>query len=146
MCLIIDANCAAETLTSSPSTAFAPVMSAILHKNAVMAMGGKKLREEYQRLAKVWRFIVLLDRAGKVAVCSDAAVDALHEELQNSGLLQSDDPHIIALAKVSGARLLCSKDQNLHKDFRSAKLISGPRGSVYQNESHAPLLGKCCKH
>jgi len=144
MCLIIDANCAVETLCSDPSKAFAPVHEAIIKKNAVMVMGGTKLRNEYKKLASVWRFIIALDRAGKAVAYSDAAVDALQKELENSGLLQSDDPHIIALAKVSGARLLCSKDQNLHKDFRSQKLISLPRGQIYQNTAHKPLINKFC--
>ena len=51
--------------------------------------------------------------------------------------LQSDDPHIIALAKVANVRLLVSDDKNLHKDFKA--II---RGSIYQNSSHAGLLTK----
>lgn len=144
MCLIVDANCAVETLCANPSKAFGPVNQALIKKNAVMVMGGTKLRNEYMKLAAVWRFIVSLDRAGKAVACSDAAVDALQKKLEDSGTLQSDDPHIIALAIISGARLLCSKDKNLHKDFRSQKLIKDPRGNVYQKESHKPLIYKCC--
>lgn len=144
MCLIIDANCASDTLSPKPHAEFAPIMQAIINKNAVMVLGGKKLREEYQKLPSVWRFVVMLDKAGKALMCSDSAVDDMQKELEDSGQLSSDDPHIIALAKVSGARLLCSKDQNLHKDFRSAKLVNSPRGSIYQNKNHKALLGKCC--
>jgi hypothetical protein len=146
MCLIIDANCAYETLSVKPSPVFSPVIQAIQQKKAVMVIGGKKLREEYLRLPTVWRFILMLDRAGKAVAYSDAAIDKLERSLEESGLLHSDDPHIIALAKVSGARLLCSKDVNLHKDFRSAKLISKPRGAIYQKESHIKLIGKLCRH
>jgi hypothetical protein len=144
MCLIIDANCATVTLSSNPSAEFAPVMHAILAKNAVMVLGGTKLRGEYQKLSTVWRFIVALDRAGKTKAYSDTAIDALQAVLEKSGMLKSDDPHILALAQVSGARLLCSKDQDLHHDFLSKNLIDNPRGSIYQNKSHAPLLRKCC--
>jgi hypothetical protein len=63
--------------------------------------------------------------------------------LSDAGELKSDDPHIIALAKVSGARLLCSKDQNLHTDFGNRVFIDKPRGNIYQNQSHAKLLKKC---
>ena len=49
--------------------------------------------------------------------------------------LQSDDPHIIALAQVAGVRLLVSGDINLHSDF---KQIIG--GSIYQTREHEHLL------
>lgn len=44
---------------------------------------------------------------------------------------QSNDIHIIALARVSGARLLFSNDTALHKDFRNKDLIDQPRGKVF---------------
>jgi hypothetical protein len=46
MCLIIDANCAVETLTSNPSREFEPVIKAIMSNRAVMVRGGKKLMLE----------------------------------------------------------------------------------------------------
>ena len=144
MCLIIDANCAAETLCANPNEEFAPIIEAIMRKKAVIVIGGSKQRAEYQKLASVWRFIVALDRAGRALTVSTATVDKRQQELEASGLLLSDDPHIVALAQVSGARLLCSKDQNLHKDFLSKELIDKPRGKVYQNKSHTPLIRQCC--
>ena len=44
---------------------------------------------------------------------------------------QSDDPHILALAVVSGARLLYSNDRLLQHDFKNPALINQPRGKVY---------------
>lgn len=44
---------------------------------------------------------------------------------------QSDDPHILALAVVSGARLLYSNDRLLQHDFKNLALINQPRGKVY---------------
>lgn len=143
MCLIIDANCALETLTPNPSPEFQPVIDAIMSNKAVMVRGGEKLLAEYKKLSSVWRFIVLLDRAGKSIVVSDSEVDRVQEALVALGQLASDDPHIIALAQVSGARLLCSKDQNLHADFGNKEFLNKPRGSVYQNQSHTKLLRKC---
>jgi hypothetical protein len=143
MCLIIDANCAAETLTNNPSPDFNPVITALMSNKAVMVRGGTKLIEEYKRVNSVWRFIALLDRAGKSIVVSTSEVDRVEQQLLISGSLKSDDPHIIALAQVSGARLLCSKDQALHEDFGNKALIDKPRGSIYQKSSHSKLLKKC---
>ena len=53
------------------------------------------------------------------------------ESWRNSGELRSDDPHIIALAGESGARLLYSHDRSLQQDFRDVSLINNPRGKVY---------------
>jgi hypothetical protein len=144
MSLIIDANCAPETLTPEPSQDFAPVADAIVNRGAKIALGGKKLRSEYEKLPKVWRFIVALEKAGRVISCPDAEIDAIQEVLSTSGALKSDDPHIIALAQVSGARLLCSRDQALHTDFGSKELVSNPRGKVYQTKTHARLLRIHC--
>jgi hypothetical protein len=57
----------------------------------------------------------------------------------------SDDPHIIALALESGARFLCSLDQDLHTDFTNPQLVNAPRGHVYQNVAHEHLIRRHCK-
>ena len=51
--------------------------------------------------------------------------------LEKKGLCISDDPHVIALARISGARLLCSNDKDLQQDFGTKNLIDRPRGKVY---------------
>ena len=43
----------------------------------------------------------------------------------------SNDFHIIALAQLAGARMLYSRDRELHQDFRNSKLVDRPRGKVY---------------
>ena len=63
------------------------------------------------------------------------------EQGRIEGRCSSNDPHIIALARVSGARLLCSSDKKLHTDFRDRALINNPRGAVYQGAAHTHLLG-----
>ncbi|TAG00808.1 MAG: hypothetical protein EAZ43_12700 [Betaproteobacteria bacterium] len=138
--LIVDANCATLTLSANPNPDFAPVMQAILKNKATLVLGGSKQRDEYTRLAAVWRFIIALDRAGKAKKYLDSEVDHFEVSLGESGLLRSDDPHILALARVSGARLLCSRDQNLHFDFTSQQILNAPQGKVYQNATHAHLL------
>lgn len=57
-------------------------------------------------------------------------------ELREIDLCVSDDEHIIALAQISGARLLYSNDGDLHKDFRNKNLIDNPRGKVYSTREN----------
>ena len=53
------------------------------------------------------------------------------QDLQDEGQCRSDDPHVLALAIVSGARLLYSNDAALQRDFKDKRLIDSPRGKVY---------------
>ena len=68
-------------------------------------------------------------------------------ELHDDGACQSNDLHVLALAQVSGARLLYSNDLTLHQDFGNGDLINGPRGKIYSTraggqiqDSHRRLL------
>lgn len=54
--------------------------------------------------------------------------------------IRSNDPHIIALARAKGVRLLYTGDGDLANDFKDKSLIDRPRGKVYSRASHAHLL------
>ena len=142
MCLILDVNCLHKVFPVADKD-FLPIKDAITSGNAKLVYGGKKLLGEYSKAAIAWRMIVALDRAGRTRKVNDSEVDAKENELTAAGQLQSDDPHVIALAIVSNARLLCSRDTNLHADFTNPDVLQ-PRGSVYQNASHKHLIRKHC--
>ena len=142
MCLILDANCLHKVFPSADED-FLPVKDAITTGNAKLVYGGTKLRNEYKRVNAAWRMIVALDRAGRTRKVDDSDVDIRESVLKASGRLQSDDPHVIALALISGVRLLCSHDINLHADFTNPRLLQ-PRGSIYQNASHKNLIRQHC--
>ena len=59
---------------------------------------------------------------------------ALHDNLR------SDDPHVLALARTAGVRLLYTGDRDLMADFKNKELIDRPRGRVYTGAANAPLL------
>ena len=52
----------------------------------------------------------------------------------------SDDVHILALARASGARLLYTGDKNLMTDFKTKSIIDNPRGKIYSNAKQKNLL------
>ena len=71
------------------------------------------------------------------------------ELLTGGETCRSNDQHVIALAQVSGARLLYSDDGDLHEDFKNNRLINRPRGVVYSTKNgdnltpaHRNLLGR----
>lgn len=141
MCVIVDVNLAFRIFTSVPEADFRPVFDWLhaLDKNGCVVFGGTLLKELSSREASRCYLLALL-RAGRAHRIPDALVQSEAQQVTDSGLCKSDDPHVVALARVSGTRTLCSHDRALHQDFRNVKLISKPRGRVYQNAMHTHLL------
>jgi hypothetical protein len=134
MCLIIDANVGNEF---SPLTEDARIIYEWLSVGGRVAMGGRlkvellktKFRNLYQQL--------LL--AGRILEYAANEIDRAEMEVTQSTDITSNDPHVIALARVSDARTLFSRDVLLHSDFCNRRVLS-PKGRVYQNRSHRHLL------
>jgi hypothetical protein len=142
MCLIVDANAATLVFAPKGDNAFKPVREALLARKAVAVYGGG-LRREYLRTPSIRPLLVELDRQGSLRLVSDETIDRMTQSVVDEGLCLSDDPHVIALARVSATRLLCSHDETLHADFTNRKILQ-PAGKVYQNESHRHLIRRYC--
>lgn len=84
------------------------------------------------------RLWVALKRAGRLHDVARAEVEPEQQRL--AGQIASDDPHVLALARLSGTRLLYSEDQRLIEDWKNKRLIDRPRGSVYRTAKHSRLL------
>lgn len=137
MCAIVDANAASRFFSDPVDPELEPLWKWIESGGGVLVAGGRLLDElskvgDARRLLRNWErlklahFIPATDVEVEAAIVEDQCV--------------SNDAHVIALARLSGARRLCSKDRLLHRDFRNPALINNPRGRVYQNRSHAEDL------
>ena len=69
--------------------------------------------------------------SGRVERVGDEAAEAETVRMAEQKACGSNDAHVIALALVSGARLLYSNDKDLGNDFGNKKLIKNPQGKVY---------------
>ncbi len=127
MCAIVDANVAREVFGHPRPGAGAEFFKWINQEGGRLVAGGKLLEELNRTSAREWARQAMI--AGWIRNVDDSEVDARATELRDSCI--SDDPHVIALAQVSGARLLYSNDGDLHRDFGNKKLVDGPRGKVY---------------
>lgn len=90
--------------------------------------------DELRKDSKVKRWITDLSGAGRVVLLTSEESQLVYsrsEELRDSGDCKSDDEHIIALAQISGARLLYTDDRDLQVDFTNTKLIGHPKGKLY---------------
>lgn len=137
MCVIIDADVAALVFRDPPDPDFLPVSMWLRRPlgDGMLAYGGPLTRQLF-RVARAQVAILELDRAGRATRFPDQAVEAQEQRVKKLRLCKSDDPQVIALAIVSGARTLCSRDTDLHEDFKNKRLIDKPRGRVYQNPAH----------
>lgn len=139
MCLIIDANLATSVFSETPTADFLPLIDWLTSpkKDGKLVVGGH-LAKELDKVNLARRFVRSLQQAGRARLIPSDATDIETENIRT--LCISDDPHVIALARLSGARVLCSQDKDLHKDFTNISLVSTPQGHIYQNASHVGLL------
>lgn len=70
--------------------------------------------------------------AGRARRIRDAVVDKETESIRAGENCRSNDFHVIALARVSGARLLFTNDRTLEQDFKDRSLVPDPRGKIYK--------------
>jgi hypothetical protein len=145
MCLIVDINIAHRVFRKEDPE-FGPVHNALFSPKRIAAklIYGGRLRREYAASESLRRIVAQLDRAGRALASNDALIDSEEQALIDQNACGSDDPHIIALARVTGTRLLCSHDQALHADFTDSGLINSPRGNVYQTPAHQHLIRRHC--
>ena len=144
MCAILDANVAHEVFTANQTEAGREFLRWLTRRQGRLVVGGR-LRRELAEHQAAGRWIAEGILAGRVHSAKDDEVGRLAEEL--AGSCRSDDPHVIALARVSGARLLYSNDRALHRDFGDRDLLNRPRGKVFSTlnaprltEAHQRLL------
>lgn len=106
---------------------------------------GGELANEYIINHNVYQIVLSLERAGKAHQENFIDVSKETNIIIKNSTYKSDDEHILALARVSGARILASSDKDLKTDFKDKLLINKPRGKIYGSPTHGPLLNKLCK-
>ena len=135
VCLIVDAN--AHTFLSQPSAVSRWLLGA---KGDPRLVADGLLKAELFKIESARRLLVQLDRAGRLRSHFEMLAAEVKYVKSKMGC-QSNDTHVIALARVSGARTLVTFDGKLTGDFRDPKIINNPRGSVYRDDAkHKHLL------
>ena len=130
MCAILDNDVVSEAFGSKRSPAGVAFRSWIDSRKGQLVIGGK-LRQELSRNREFKDWLMEAIRGGRARTFNDEEVEERTEALKQSGLCQSNDQHIIALAQLSNARLLYTNDGPLTQDFGSSELIKDPKGRVY---------------
>ena len=140
MCAILDTNTAHEVFGSKTTEAGEGFREWIRRGNKLVV--GGKLKEELLRgVPGFHKWASEGQRASgqrnsRLENVDDNRVNKKTEEIKQRDDLQSDDPHIIALARVSGARLLFSNDKDLQDDFGNSEITNNPRGKIYSTSEN----------
>lgn len=142
MCLILDTNRFGDAFSTPPREAYVPLLLWLSDPDGdgTLVFGGKKYRREIDRHDKARRFFVDRVRAGRALPIDDKIVDAEEDRLRSAEVCASDDEHVVALARMSGARVLCTEDTALFLDVKNQALLDKPRGRLYRTKKHAHLL------
>ncbi len=139
MCIIIDTNKLDNFLADPADSDSRPIHNWINRgKGRVVYSTGHKFAEELQEKAKA-KLKVLSDR-GLARLMPDDEVSHVAHKLSLNHQVKSNDTHVLALAKISGARLLYTRDSKLIGDFKNPRLINNPRGKVYSTAKNSRLL------
>lgn len=132
MCVIIDANIADDVFGKHGPASTKGLFDLIISGNLTFVVGGSKLTNELDRVSDIARVVIRESLIAGVGISvNNAVIDKRTKQIINEYNFVSNDQHIIALAQVSGARLLCSYDRALHEDFKNKELLNNPRGRIY---------------
>ena len=139
MCVILDTNTFGRFRNPSDEN-LEPVRKWLRQRNGkIVYSNTDKYKKEWKR-GGMERWIRERDRAAQFKLVSEG-VQKKENELK--GKIKSDDEHIIALALVTGVKVLVSYadyenrqkgDSDLFDDFRDKNLVGG---RVYTKKSHA---------
>ena len=130
MCAIVDASVVGQVFGETRPPAAEHFVKWLSGPRGQLVVGGK-LREElcvHGRFVE-WLATAILYRRARIV--GDEEVDICANELRQLEICKSNDAHVLALALVSGGRLLYTNDPHLIEDFKNREIIANPRGKVY---------------
>ena len=131
MCAIIDNDVQHQVFNPKKQTpAGRYFLDWIDKRHGKLVIGGKLRRElvEHDQFRKWFQQAIL---SSNVIQIDDQKVDDVAVRILKQHDLKSDDEHTLALAKISGARLLFTNDLQLQEDFANRAIIHSPRGKIY---------------
>ena len=126
VCLIIDADCVGLVFGSNRSAAGRDLAKWLKNRGARLVAGGQ-LREELKRDTRFQKWAEEAQKGGRFKKIPGLDI-AREESRLPRDHCRSNDLHVIALARASGARILYSKDRKLQDDFKDPRLVDKPEG------------------
>jgi hypothetical protein len=140
MCIIVDANLASAVFSRPPADAMRPVIKWLFKGDGKLVHGGK-LTKELLKVSKAGSALVELRKNRRAIDIEAEDPSAFAAALAwCKGRCRSNDPHVVAIARLSGARTLVTNDKQAMQDFKDKVLVPTPPGKIYQRTKHAKRL------
>ncbi|MDE0458888.1 MAG: hypothetical protein OXI15_16455 [Chromatiales bacterium] len=137
MCIIVDTSRMGDFLADPPGDDAAPIRRWLdTGSGSVVYSTAGKFADEIRGHAR--QRLLRYSQAGKAKfVPEDRFID---DQNTLEGQIRSDDPHVLALARATGVRLLYTGDADLIADFKDKAFLDKPRGKIYSGAANANLL------
>lgn len=134
MCAIVDASAMHEVFGDNQTVAGRHFRKWLDSGRGQIVVGGRALEELVQN--GNFRRWFLEARRSPTLVRQVHAETISEKEKQLDGFpMRSNDQHVVALALVSGARLLYANDKRLQRDFTDSQIVPGVKGCIYTSRS-----------
>lgn len=145
MCVIIDANCFSSVFdkTDKKHHEFSDILRWITEGEGKIVYGGEKYKEELRKAYKYIRIFRLLKESKRAVEVCDRKVNAAQKQAESLKAHKDfDDPHLIAIASVSGCKIICTKEKRAIPFLKDPNLY--PKGctppSLYTSSRNKDLL------
>ena len=130
MCAIVDASVCGEIFGEDRNDASRYFFNWLTAGKGRLVIGGQLKAELRHHKLDEWLKEVL--RAGRAFDQPTERVEAETRALRHDGRCRSNDPHVLALARISGGRLLYTNDHRLQEDFANPGILPGQtQGKIY---------------
>lgn len=141
MCIIVDINTFSHVFVpgSDEYSHFSPIGKHIRSNKSKLIVGGAKFLSELKFLA----ILSELKKADQLVVANSEEVDSMQKLIEEKIMDPAfNDQHIVALASVSRARLVVTKDNNLQKHLRARAFYNRgfDRPNIYNQQSPSSLI------
>jgi hypothetical protein len=138
--MIVDACVVSHLSNRTPDGQ--PILKWLLNskEKSGMIVGGWLTAELHK--AGIGNLLVLLKQTARLHEIEETALKKDESILRASKTFKSNDVHVLALARVSRARLVFTTDGKLGVDLKNKKLVP-QRISIYKNASHSHLIRNC---
>ena len=126
MCMILDTNKFGDFSKGTPD--MKPIHKWLSRGGRLIYSNHRKVWDEIKKSGRMWRYFTDIKRKKQAKLISrDKVEKAMQDIIKSEYALESDDSHILGLARAGNVKLLCTEDTALITDFK--KIVRN--GTVY---------------
>ncbi len=141
MAVVIDANCGHKVVRDAD---YIEIREWFLNDKAKIAISEDLFKELYKKSFKP--FYDEMKKLQRVRVLDGEEENRVDEAIPTIlPIIQSDDPHILAMMIVGDFRLIVTEDNDLREDVKNKEIINGPRGKIYSEGTSKKRRGQARK-